>query len=86
MRSFLRCCFLVASMLLAFIAGALWSKGHVAQAESDLSPMVSAWGQQVTVYYSAQRKLYVYTELGGNCVYAYTLTTPGGPLVRENCK
>jgi hypothetical protein len=48
--------------------------------------VVYVWGSQLTVYYPNQKKIYVYSELGGNCVYAYTLSTPGGPITRENCK
>lgn len=49
-------------------------------------PVVYASGGQVSVYYPAERKIFVYTELGGHCVHAYTLTTPGGALLRENCR
>ena len=51
-----------------------------------MPPVVYAAGNQVSVYYPAEKRIYVYTQLGGNCVYAYTLTTPGGALERENCR
>lgn len=61
--------------------------GEAQSQQADMTPpVVYATGSQVSVYYPAEKKLYVYTQLGGNCVYAYTLTTPGGALERENCK
>ncbi len=72
-------------LLLAFLAGSLWSRRAV-HAQADTAPVVYAFGHNLSVYYPTEKKLYVYTELGGNCVYSYSLTTPGGPIVRENCK
>lgn len=72
-------------LALAFLAGSLWSRRAV-HAQADTSPVVYAYGHNLSVYYPAEKKLYVYTELGGNCVYSYSLSNPGGPIVRENCK
>lgn len=61
--------------------------GKVRAQQSDTEPPVTyVTGNQISVYYPSQKKIYVYTQLGGNCVHAYTLTTPGGPVERENCK
>ncbi len=72
-------------LALAFLAGSLWSRRAV-QAQADTAPVVYAFGHNLSVYYPAEKKLYVYTELGGNCVFSYSLSTPGGPIARENCK
>ncbi len=56
------------------------------QPTETTAPVVYVSDNQVSVYYAAEKKFYVYTELGGNCVYAYTLSTPGGALLRENCR
>jgi len=77
---------LALALLLAILAGSPSSRGRAEQVDAGLPPLVSVWGNQVTVYYAAQKKIYVYSELGGNCVFAYTLSTPGGPITRENCK
>jgi len=74
------------AVLLAIVAGAPSSRGRAEQPDAGPPPVAYVWGSQVTVYYPAQQKIYVYSELGGNCVYAYTLSTPGGPIARENCK
>jgi hypothetical protein len=74
------------ALLLAILAGSSSSRGRAEQADAGPLPMAYVWGSQLTVYYPAQKKIYVYSELGGNCVYAYTLSTPGGPITRENCK
>jgi hypothetical protein len=61
--------------------------GKLRAQPADAEPPVTyVTGNQITVYYPSQKKIYVYTQLGGNCVYAYTLTTPGGAIQRENCK
>lgn len=78
--------YFVASAVILLLAGALLSKGRAAQAGAEVSPVAYVFGSQLTVYYPAQKKLYVYSELGGSCVFAYTLSTPGGPVTRENCK
>ncbi len=72
-------------LVLAFVAGSLWSHRAV-HAQADAVPVAYAFGHNLSVYYPAEKKLYVYTELGGNCVYSYSLSTPGGPITRENCK
>jgi hypothetical protein len=77
---------LALALLLAILAGSHSSRGRAEQADAGPPPVAYVWGSQVTVYYPAQKKIYVYSELGGNCVYAYTLSTPGGPVTRENCK
>jgi hypothetical protein len=61
--------------------------GRVHAQQADVEPPIAyVTGNQISVYYPSQKKIYVYTQLGGNCVYAYTLTTPGGAIGRENCK
>ena len=61
--------------------------GHLrAQPAEPEPPIAYVTGNQISVYYPSQKRIYVYTQLGGNCVYAYTLTTPGGAIERENCK
>ena len=77
---------LVLALLLTILAGAPSTRGRAEQADAGSPPVAYVWGNQVTIYYPAQKKIYVYSELGGNCVYAYTLSTPGGPIARENCK
>ena len=74
------------ALLLAILAGSSSSRGRAEQADAGPTPVAYVWDSQVTVYYPAQKRIYVYSELGGNCVYAYTLSTPGGPITRENCK
>ncbi len=73
------------TLLLAFLAGSLWSRRAV-HAQADTAPVVYATGHNLSVYYPTEKKLYVYTELGGNCVYSYSLGSPGAPITRENCK
>ncbi len=77
---------LALALLLAILAGSPSSRGRAEQADAGPPPVAYVWGSQLTVYYPAQKRIYVYSELGGNCVYAYTLSTPGGPITRENCK
>ena len=77
---------LTLALLLTILAGSPSSRGRAEQADAGPPPVAYVWGSQLTVYYPAQKKIYVYSELGGNCVYAYTLSTPGGPITRENCK
>jgi hypothetical protein len=77
---------LALALLLAILAVAPSSRGRAEQADVGPPPVAYVWGSQLTVYYPAQKKIYVYSELGGNCVYAYTLSTPGGPITRENCR
>jgi hypothetical protein len=77
---------LALALLLAILAVAPSSRGRAEQADAGPPPVAYVWGSQLTVYYPAQKKIYVYSELGGNCVYAYTLSTPGGPITRENCR
>ncbi|MBZ5563269.1 MAG: hypothetical protein LAP13_12725 [Acidobacteriia bacterium] len=72
-------------LVLAFAAGSLWNRRAV-HAQADTAPVAYAFGHNLSVYYPVEKKLYVYTELGGNCVYSYSLGTPGGPIPRENCK
>ncbi len=72
-------------LALAFLAGSLWNRRAV-HAQADAAPVVYPYDHNLSVYYPAEKKLYVYTELGGNCVYSYSLSTPGGPITRENCK
>ena len=72
-------------LALAFLAGSLWSRRTV-HAQADSAPVAYAFGHNLSVYYPGEKKLYVYTELGGNCVYSYSLGMPGGPITRENCK
>ena len=73
------------TLALAFLAGSLWNHRAV-RAQGDAAPVAYAFGHNLSVYYPAEKKLYVYTELGGTCVYSYSLGTPGGPITRENCK
>ncbi len=73
-------------VFLGFIAGSLWSRAQVDQIGTETRPVAYAWREQVSVYYPSRKKLFVYSELGGHCVFAYTLSTPGGPITRENCK
>lgn len=77
---------LALGLLLAILAGSSSSRGRAEQADAGPLPVAYVWSSQLTVYYPNQKKIYVYSELGGNCVYAYTLSTPGGPITRENCK
>jgi hypothetical protein len=77
---------LALGLLLAILAGSSSSRGRAEQADTGPPPVAYVWGSQLTVYYPNQKKIYVYSELGGNCVYAYTLSTPGGLITRENCK
>ena len=72
--------------LVAFLAGTVSSRSRAELADVEPAPLAYAWGHVITAYYPAQKKLYVYSELGGNCVHVYTLSTPGGPITRENCK
>jgi len=74
---------LVAAILLA--AGVHLGRGLGEQVDTE-PPFAYVMGNQISVYYPSQKKIYVYTQLGGNCVYAYTLTTPGGAIERENCR
>ena len=74
---------LVGSVLL--FAGIQLGRVRAQQADAE-PPITYVTGNQISVYYPSQKKIYVYTQLGGNCVYAYTLTTPGGAIERENCK
>jgi hypothetical protein len=73
-------------VFLGFIAGSLWSRAQARQTDTEAPPVACAWREQVSVYYPNQKKLFVYSELGGHCVFAYTLSTAGGPITRENCK
>jgi len=77
---------LALALLLAILAGSPSSRGRAEQADAGPPPTAYVWGSQLTVYYPAQKKIYVYSELGGNCVHVYTLSTPGGHITRENCK
>jgi len=86
MKNFRPLVLLAFALLLAVLAGSPSSRGRAEQADAGPLPMAYVWGSQLTVYYPAQQKIYVYSELGGNCVFAYTLSTPGGPIARENCK
>lgn len=76
----------ILGIVLELSAGTISGRSGAVPRPADESPIVTAWGSQLTVYYPSQQKVYVYSELGGNCVFAYTLTTPGGPISRENCK
>ena len=68
------------------LAGVQWLRPDENRPEHDAPPVVHVWGSQLSVYYPQEKRVYVYSELGGNCVLSYTLTTPGGPVLRENCK
>jgi hypothetical protein len=68
------------------LAAAQWGRAGAARPEPSFSPDVHVWGSQLTVYYPEEKKIYVYSELGGNCVFVYTLSGPGGPIARENCR
>ena len=77
----------VALMLLAEVYAVTPSaRSEAVPRAASESPTVTAWGSRLVVCYPSENKAYIYTELGGNCVFAYTLSTPGGPLARENCK
>lgn len=86
MKSVLRWLVISLAVVVTFLAGSLSSRTRAAQAEAYSSPVVGVWGSKLAVYYPDQKRLYVYSELGGNCVFSYTLTTPGGAIARENCK
>lgn len=86
MRKAQRYLIVLLTLLLAFFAGSTSGRSRAELANVEAPPVAYAWGQQLTVYYPGQKKIYVYSELGGNCVYAYTLSTPGGPIARENCR
>jgi hypothetical protein len=77
---------LVLTLVLEPLAGTTSGRSGAAPASADEAPIVSASGSRLTVYYPGQHKIFVYSELGGNCVFAYTISTPGGPVARENCK
>ena len=68
------------------LVGARWIRAGAARAEPGASPVVHLWGSQLTVYYPEEKRIYVYSELGGNCVFVYSLSAPGGPITRENCR
>lgn len=74
------------ALLLSFFAGSLSSRSRAEQNGADTPPVVHPWGSRLTVYYPAQKKMYVYTELGGNCVFIYTVGTQGAAITRENCR
>ncbi len=86
MQRVLRMALIFSVLLLAFLAGFRASGARNNQNDSEVAPVAYAWGSRLSVYYPAQEKLYVYSELGGNCMYAYTLTTPGGAITRDNCR
>ncbi len=73
-------------LLAAFTAGAVSGGTRAARGESDAPSLVYVTGNSMSIYYPAQKRVYVYTPVGGNCVFAYTLSTPGGFIARENCK
>ncbi len=79
---------LVFALLLvaAFTVGTISGSSRGGRAESDAPSTVYVSGSTLSMYYPDQKKVYVYSELGGNCVFAYTLSTPGGFVARENCK
>jgi hypothetical protein len=78
--------YLVAALILLLVFASVSGRSRAEQPNVEGPPMAQVWGSQLTVYYPGQKKIYVYSELGGNCIFAYTLSTPGGPVARENCK
>ncbi len=38
--------------------------------EEAPAPQVETHGGRISVYFPSEKKLFVYTELGGNCLYA----------------
>ncbi len=74
------------ALLAILLIGSLWRTSRAQQEKLEAPPLAYAFGSQLTVYYPAQKKIYVYSELGGSCVYMYTLSTPGGTITRQNCK
>jgi len=75
----------MAALLLGLLGGWAASRSRAQQVKVETAPVAYVWGHQLSVYYPNLGKIYVYSELGGNCVFAYTLSTPGGPIQRENC-
>jgi hypothetical protein len=73
-------------LIAVFLAGSSWSGSPTAKADDESTPMVYVSASHLTVYYPDRKRIYVYSDIGGNCVFAYTLTTPGGPVTRENCR
>lgn len=86
MKKFVLGLIVALALLLEVFAGTVSSGSGTVPRAPNGSPVITAWGSHLTLYYPSENKIYVYTELGGNCVFAYTLSTPGGPLARENCK
>ena len=76
----------ILTLLVVLLIGSLWRSTRAEQPEVEVPPVAYAWGNQVTVYYPTQQRIFVYSELGGSCVFMYTLSSPGGPLTRQNCK
>ena len=70
----------------SFAVGSISSSGRAERADSDAPSTVYVSGHILSIYYPGQKRVFVYSELGGNCVFAYTLSTPGGMITRENCK
>ncbi len=73
-------------LLLVFISGALVERGRSAPPPAAEAPQIVVSGSRIVVHYPGEKRFYTYSELGGNCVFAYRLSTPGGPIERENCK
>jgi hypothetical protein len=72
--------------LVSFVAGSVLGSGRASRADAGAPSLAYVSGSVLSVYYPDQKRVYVYSELGGNCVFAYTLSTPGGFVARENCK
>ncbi len=53
-------------VFLGFIAGSLWSRAQVDQTAREAQPVAYAWRDQLSVYHPSQKKLFVYSELGGH--------------------
>jgi hypothetical protein len=77
---------MISAAALALLAAGFGLGAAGNRREEAPAPQVETSGGRISVYYPSEKKLFVYTELGGNCVYTYTLTTPGGPVQRENCR
>lgn len=73
-------------MVFFFVAGVVTERSRGAQPPTAETPHITVSGSRIVVHYPAENRFYTYTELGGNCVFAYRLTTPGGPIERENCR
>lgn len=73
-------------LIFLFVAVAVVKRGRGSLPPAAEVPHITVSGSRIVVHYPAENRFYTYTELGGNCVFAYRLTTPGGPIERENCR